>query len=195
MSERLRRLRWNIIAPVALLAAAIAGVAWFDLTSGDEAEPEPYLGALGTPVRGTFVPPTATPPGARPTPRSTVTVPLDAPGTPAERDQTRRNDLLVILGAFEEVRRREGEYPSTNGNLQSLCRFKEVDVGCVLRTVMDADPPDDPLGNENGYWYESDGSYLKLYAALEEPIPDDQVCPTDNIDLLEKPYRICVQAP
>lgn len=194
--EPLRRARWNIIAPVGLLAVALIGVAWLDLTTGGEAEPEAYLGELGTPVRGTFVPPTATPPGARPTPRARVEVPIDAPGTAAERDQTRRNDLLILLGAFEQIRTREGEYPSTNGNLQTLCGFKDLDVGCIVREDLEREPPEDPFGDpvKNGYWYESDGTYVKLYAALEESIPDDQICPTDNVDLLEKPYLICVES-
>ena len=58
--EQLRSWKWNVIAPVALIAVALAAVAWFDLTSSGSAQPPPLLGQVGTPVRGTFTPPTAT---------------------------------------------------------------------------------------------------------------------------------------
>ncbi len=194
MIDRLRTLRWNIIGPVALLAAALAGVAWFDLTTSGEAKPPPLAGAVGTPVRGTFVPPTPTPIGARPTPKSRPTVGA-VPGTPAERDGRRRNDLLIILDGFNKLKAREGSYPSTNNNLQTLCVFKQLDVGCKLKEVITG-TPEDPLGNplQNGYWYQSDGKSLKIYASFEQDIPPDQQCPTDNVDLKKKANLICVTA-
>jgi hypothetical protein len=52
-----RRLNWAVIVPVGLLAMALLAILWLDLATGGEAKPSPYLGTIGTPVRGTFVAP------------------------------------------------------------------------------------------------------------------------------------------
>lgn len=184
--------RWGIAAGALLLLALVLVVA-LDFSTGGEAEPDPLLGELGTPVRGTFVPP---PTVVRPTaaPRPTVE---GVAGTPAERDARRRSDLLLILNAVNTVRARDGEYPSTNDNVQTFCAYKEFDVGCKLENELGTAPPIDPLGNtiQNGYWYQSDGRRVRIFASLEDDLPREQWCPTDNVDLLEKPNLICVTAP
>ncbi|MBF6599903.1 MAG: hypothetical protein IVW36_05275 [Dehalococcoidia bacterium] len=194
MLTRLRSLKWNIIAPVALISLALVAVLGFDLAYSGEAEPPPLVGALGTPIRGTLVPPTATPVGAGPTVAPRPTVPGSVAGTPATRDGVRRNSLLIALDGFQKLKQRDGKFPSTTGNIQTLCAFKDLDVGCKLKDVIPGGAPADPLGNpvEDGYWYQSDGNYVKLYAALEEDIPADQKCPTDNVDLKKKPNLICI---
>lgn len=190
------KLNWATISAVSLIILAVALVVVFDVRTGGEATPDPYLGEIGTPVRYTYVPdPTFTP--REPTPRPQATVPVDAPGTPEERDAQRRSDLLGLLAAANEYRARNGEYPDTGGNIQSLCAYKELDVGCALRDILGEDPPEDPLGEplENGYWYASDGVTVTIYAALELEVPEADRCPTDNPDLLKKPYLICIKGP
>jgi hypothetical protein len=195
--DRARSLRWNVIAPVGLLAIALASVAWFDLTSSGSAEPPPLLGQVGTPVRGTFTPPTATAIGAKPTPKPRPTIEGAAPGTPADRDHQRQIDLITMLAAFNKLKDQDGSFPSTNGNVQTLCVFKDLDVGCKLKDVIPSGPPQDPLGSpiENGYWFSSDGSSLKIYASMEQDVPSDQQCQTDNVDLLKKSNLICLTVP
>lgn len=190
----LRGLKWQIIAPVGTLAAVLLLVLAFDLAHTGEAKPPALVGALGTPVRGTLVPATATPVGARPTVRPRPTVSGSIPGTPASRDQDRRNLLLIAIDGFNKLKARDGSYPSTNGNLQTLCVYKDDDKGCALKDVLPNGVPADPLGAsaENGFWYQSDGTYVKVYASMEEDLPDDQRCPTDNVDLKKKPNLYCI---
>ena len=189
-----RRISWGTVLPVGLLAAALALIAYFDVTAGGDAKPPPLLGAIGTPVRGTFTPPTPTPIGARPTPRPRPTI-GGAPGTAEERDQQRRQDLLRLLGAFDEILRDEGEFPTTGGNIQTLCVYKDLDVGCAVGEIL-GDVPEDPLGTspDFGYWYQSDGEQMTLYAALEEEIPDEERCPSDYSEFQDK-VLICLHAP
>jgi len=192
-----KKLPWAVIAPVGLLAVALASLAWLDLTTGGEAKPEPYLGKIGTPVRGTFVPATPTPPGAAGTPRPRPTFAGVAQGTSETRDTRRRNDLLALLGAADQYRKDNGEYPTTGGNLQSLCVYKDIDAGCKLAPNLGGKLPEDPFGDptKNGYWFESSGQRIKFYAALEGDIPDTEKCPTSNVDLRKKQNLICVEAP
>jgi hypothetical protein len=191
------KLNWTIIAPVALLALAILMIVWLDLATGGEAKPAPYLGTIGTPVRGTFVPSTPTPVGAEATPRPRPTFVGLAEGTALDRDALRRGDLIRLLIAANKVRDETGAYPTTGGNVQTLCAFKELDVGCGLKDAYGADLPQDPLDNpiENGYWYASDGQTVTIYAALELEISDSERCDTDNVDLLEKASLVCISGP
>ena len=194
MLDRFRALRWDVIAPVGLLAVALAAVLGFGLAHAGDAKPPPLIGALGTPVRGVFIAPTPTPPGAGPTVPPRPTVPASVPGTPAERDQVRRNELLIALDGFRKLKARDGSYPTTHNNIQTLCAFKKLDVGCKLSEVIPGGAPADPLGDpiQDGFWYQSDGTYVKLYASLEQPIPASERCPTDNVDLMKKPNLICI---
>ncbi len=189
--------RWTVIAPVALIAAIVAAALLLDLATGGEAKPPPLLGAIGTPVRGTFVPPTPTVVGAGPTPRPRPTIAGVVAGTPAERDAERRVDALVIVDGLLKLRERDGEFPSTNNNIQSLCVYREVDQGCNLSDVLDADPPSDPLGEPglNGYWYQSDGTTAKIYISLEGEVGDAERCDTDYVDFQDDPNMICPVIP
>ena len=195
--QRVRALRWSIIAPIALLVAVIALALWFDGTTGGDAKPPPLIGALGTPVRGTFVPSTPTPFGAGPTPRPRPTAPGSTTGTPDERDAQRRADVLVIFDGLLRIRESDGTFPSTNNNIQSLCVYRDVDVGCELDDVLGKTPPGDPLGEPqlNGYWYQSDGTTAKLYVSLEGDIDDAERCDTDYVDFEDDPNMICPTIP
>ena len=189
--------RRAVALPLAALAFGLAILIALDVIYGGDAKPAPLLGAVGSPVRGTFVPPTATVVGAGPTPRPRPTFEGVVSGTAAERDEKRRTDLLRILGALEEWRTQRGAYISTSGNVQSLCVFREADEGCALAEIMGGDVPHDPRGNgaQDGYWYSSDGRTLKIYADLEQDLADEERCETDNVDLQEKASLICLEAP
>ena len=192
-----RDLRWSVIAPVALIVAIVVAALWLDMATGGEAKPPPLLGDVGTPVRGTFIPATPTPIGAGPTPRPRPTIAGSVGGTPEERDDRRRADLLVIFDALLQIRARDGAFPSTNNNIQSLCVYREVDQGCKIGEITGGDPPSDPLGEAavNGYWYQSDGEAAKVYVSLEGEIPDSERCPTDYVEFDDDPNLICPTIP
>jgi hypothetical protein len=190
--NRIKRLRWDIVGPVGLVVVALAAVAWLDVSKGGEATPKPPLGAIGTPVRGAFVAPTATPIGFAPTPRPKPTV-AGAVGNPSVRDEKRKSDLLLLLAAAARVKARDGSYPSTNGNVQSVCNYKDIDVGCKILALADGkDTLGDPL--KIGYWYSSDGQAAKFYASLEGDVPSAQLCSTNDAELKKHDNVICVSA-
>lgn len=194
--ERIRSVKWHVVGPVGLLAIALAVVAWFDLTTGGEAEQPPLLGEIGTPVRSTYVaiPPTTVPTTPTPQPRPSGG---EVTGTPEERDGRRRTDLVLLAGAFQTLYERDGGFPTTGGNTQTLCVFKANDVGCAISEILGEDPPWDPLGDpaNNGYFYRSDGETMELYAQLEADIPPEQECETDRAELRVRANLICVRLP
>jgi hypothetical protein len=191
----IRKLNWGVIAPLGLLGIALAGVLWLGFASSGEAQPPPYLADVGTPIRFPYDPEDETPTGtATPRPRPTFTGNLQ--GTAAERDAERRNDLLQVLSASNAYREANGEFISTNGNIQTLCAFQDVDAGCALAGFMGGEVPIDPSGEatRNGYWYQSDGRSLRAYAALELEIPDAERCDTNYVDFRGR-IMICIAAP
>jgi hypothetical protein len=192
-----KNLRWGIIGPVALIAAALVVIVSLDIRHGGEADPGELLGAIGTPIRGTFVAPTATPPGAGATPRPRPTFAGVLQGTAQDRDAKRRGDLLILLEAAKAWKEREGAYISTDGNLQTLCGYRDIDKGCGYKEILGKDVPEDPMGSpaQNGYWYQSDGQSLVLYAALEQEITEAERCRTENVDLKEKSSLVCLRFP
>jgi hypothetical protein len=191
--ERVRGLNWSVIAPLVAAAVGIAAIVWFDATTGGEGEPPALLGEVGTPVRGTFVPvtraprPTATARPVRPTPEG-------VPGTPAERDAIRRADLLVLLSALDRYAADEDEFPSTGGNAQTLCVYRETDGGCALEEYVTGELPHDPVGDPilTGYWYSSNGQRAVVYASLEETVPESQICQENPSFAEDIPNLICV---
>ncbi|MGH7555993.1 MAG: hypothetical protein ACREMQ_23570, partial [Longimicrobiales bacterium] len=139
-----------------MIGVVLIALLRLDCTTSGGAEPPPLLGAVGSPIRPTYVPPTATPFGFAPTPRPRPTI-AGLSGTEAERDDERRQHALIILNGLQQLREQDGEYPSTGGNVQSLCAFSDVDAGCKLEDVLGSEPPDDPRAQSstNGYWYQS----------------------------------------
>jgi hypothetical protein len=190
---------WSIVAPVALIVAVIGAVIWFDATTGGEARPAPLLGEIGTPVRPTYVPPTATPFGARPSPSPRPTFSSASPvaqGTKDERDAKRRNDLLVLLSAANQMKERDGVFPDTNDNVQSICKYQDIDAGCALKSFIDGGAiPEDPRGNSEGYWLQSDGDRLRIFASLENDVEESEQCQTTDAELVKHDNLICVSAP
>jgi hypothetical protein len=191
--NRIKRLRWDIAGPVGFVAVALVAVAWLDVSKGGEAMPKPPLGAIGTPVRGAFVAPTATPIGFAPTPKPKPTIAGSAGGNTFVRDEKRRGDLLLLLAAAAKVKARDSSYPSTNGNVQTLCNYKDIDAGCKILALADgSDTLGDPL--KIGYWYSSDGQSAKFYASLEGAVPSIQQCTTSDAELQKHDNVICVSA-
>jgi hypothetical protein len=193
--SRIKKMRWDIVGPVGLVVLALLAVAWLDVSKGGEATPKDPLGEIGTPVRGVYVGPTATPFGFVPTPKPRPTI---APGATAintfVRDEKRRSDLLLLLGAAAKVKASDGSYPTTNGNVQTLCNYKDIDVGCKLLSASDvgstiADPA------SIGYWYSSTGQSAQFYADLEGEVPEDEQCETNDEELKKHDNVICVKTP
>lgn len=187
--------RWTAAAAAVLIAGVIA-VLVLDVTEGGSAKPGELLGeAKGE--RFDFVAPTATPIGLKPDPtaRPTVAPPRGVAGDPASRDATRRTDLLLLSGAATAYKDDNGIFPFTNNNVQTICAFENIDVGCDLREYLEDGIPSDPLRDpvKNGYWFQSDGKKAKFYAALEQAPPDGQVCPTEDAELKKKNNLVCIE--
>lgn len=199
---QLTKLRWNIIAPVGLLAVVLLAIVWVDISTGGDAKPSPLIGAEGTPVRFVYAEPTQTPlgaPTATPLPGRPTSTPVAAEikGTPAERDNQRRVDLIRLLGATTRLRDKDGKFPDTNNNVQSICIYKDRDALCKLDQFLGGPPPEDPLGAQNGYWYSGspDGQSMKIFASLEEPTVVDPKCATVDEGIKKRPNVICVTVP
>jgi hypothetical protein len=191
---------WMVIAPVGLVVLAVLAIIMLDVAKGGAAEPAPPLGEIGTPVRQAYIAPTATPvgqqPDATPRPRPTFAGVGAAQGDPAQRDTQRRNDLLLLLGAAQALKAKDGSYPTTKSNVQTVCAYQDIDIACKLKETFVGNLPSDPLGDpvKNGYWYSSDGSSVTLYAALENDVSADQRCQTNDAELKKHPNVVCVKA-
>lgn len=127
---------------------------------------KPYFRAYYLPrLPGAAEGPPGIPPGGTPTagPQASATPPARAGGE--ERDATRMRDLAALGEALEAYRSKHGSYPDNGGGIQTLCVFREFDVGCELEEVRKP-LPEDPLGNptDNGYFYSSNGRTYTIYA-------------------------------
>lgn len=162
------RLDLRVALPIAAFALVVLVIIFVELCGREDVEPlvEAPDGGGPTPTLG----PTFTP-GPSPTPRpgETPAGPGTAPGG-RDRDVTRLADLQAIQAALEEYFAEEGEFPSTEGAVQTLCVFEEFDAGCAVRDYLDP-VPRDPL--DEGYWYTSDGDTYSIYAQREaDPFPE-----------------------
>jgi hypothetical protein len=118
--------------------------------------------------------------GAEP-PKTAVATRTTAPATPTAQptadpvtlDFARALDLGAIRDALAAYRREHGSFPSTGGDVVTLCAATG-DVGCGLRAIKQDLRFDD---GASPYWYASDGSEYTLIAraSLEQPTPQD--CP------------------
>ncbi|MCH8949463.1 MAG: glycosyltransferase family 39 protein, partial [Chloroflexi bacterium] len=99
--------------------------------------------------------------------------------TPAERDEIRRQDLETVRTALDLYAQENGEYPNTRGQVQTLCAYTTLDVGCNLAAT-----PVDPLGSpiRNGYWYRADGTSYVVIALREVVTEEPGGCPDDLAD-------------
>lgn len=190
----MRKVPWGVVAPVSLFAIALGSLAWFDVTTGGKAQPVPSLGELGTPVRYAYVASPPTPQAAAtPTPRPTLPA-SSVQGTVAERDARRKLDLALLVAAAEAAKADRGSYPTTGGQVQSLCVYEKLDKGCLFKQYINVDLPKDPLGNFNGYWYSSDGETARFYAWLEGGSTDDALCHTGDPGSAQHANMICATA-
>ncbi|MEX1255273.1 MAG: type II secretion system protein GspG [Dehalococcoidia bacterium] len=140
--------------------------------------------------------PTAEEPGETATPGPS---PTEEPGAPTateepgggeeERDVARQEDLTRLAFGLEAYRQENDAYPTTDGNVQSLCVFPG-DAACELEEII-GDLPNDPLGepaSENGYWYASDGDTYTVWAQREtDTVPEcpDHPSHLEGVDSLQ----------
>jgi hypothetical protein len=192
---RYRRQAAGLVAALAVVLVAILAT---DLVTGGHAELPPPVGTAYPTSEALAGPrPTRTPrpPTATPNPTTPTATPTPRAGA-SDRDAQRRLDLERLRAALEEYYKDEGSYPSTGGNVQTLCAYEKVDAGCKLTKVLDPLPATDPLGEPllNGYWYASDGESFTVYALQEAPpTPDVPVC--EKPEALEKYDRLyCVRS-
>ena len=144
-----------------------------DIALGGPSNPQPANSAPPPEViRATIaalpVTPTVYVPAATDTP---TPGPTAVPGVVAQqRDQQRLEDLAKIKAALEQYRNDKGEYPSTGGNIQTACTYKDIDALCELGDLLDPIPTD-PMGDpvDNGYWYISDGKTFTIIAGMDSP--------------------------
>jgi hypothetical protein len=170
--QRLTQRDWLRIAtvPIITIVAVVAAVIATDLATGGASEPNPENQATPGPTIAALTPrPRNTlPPASTRTPTAAPTT-VSGPVVEA-RDKTRKDDIARVAAALEKYYDKKKEYPSTGGNLQSMCVYKDDDAGCKLKDFIDPIPTD-PLGDPaaNGYWYASDGKAYTLIAAMELP--------------------------
>ncbi len=101
-------------------------------------------------------------------PRSQAPAPTPTDDEAArQRDAARMRDLEEIQRIIATYAAEGNGLPNTNGDLQSLCVFREFDAGCTFGSV--AELPEDPLGDAgvNGYFYSSNGTTYSIYAQRE----------------------------
>ena len=174
--QRLKRTDWLRMStvPIVVIVAVLAAIITTDLASGGAHEPKlenmapPTPSGGASPLPRTPAPTTARTPVSTRTPTAALTT-VSGPVVEA-RDQTRKDDLERMAAALEKYYDKKKEYPSTGGNLQSVCIYKDVDAYCKVEDFIDPIPAD-PLGDPaaNGYWYASDGKSYTLIAAMEMP--------------------------
>jgi hypothetical protein len=106
-----------------------------------------------------------------------------------ERNEARIDDLLIIREALLYYRQEEGEFPSTDGRLQSLCTYIDLDAGCDLDSVLNSIPRDP---GDDEYAYQSDGETFTVGARWEgDEEPSDELnCPFAMTP--EEGRRVCV---
>jgi len=178
--------------PVVALAVVVLAIIVTELCGRDDVKlvvTTPVVGDTATPG------PTFTP-GPSPTPGAATETPTgEAPvGGEEERDVQRQLDLTTIQQALDQFRQEEGEYPNTNGNIQTLCVFEDSDAGCALQDIVDP-VPQDPLGDPaaNGYYYASDGETYVLYATREADALAECDEHPDHLGKIDSLY--CVRGP
>jgi len=160
----------RVIAPIMAIAAVVVAIVVTDSVMGGADEPEPEnLAPLGPgAAAATPIPPTAAAGMPAPTVAPTQT-PTPITGPVAEmRDARRMEDLGLLKAALAEYYEEEDEYPSTGGNIQTVCNYPEIDALCEIEDLIDPIPTD-PSGDpgKNGYWYTSDGKTFTLIAGME----------------------------
>jgi hypothetical protein len=186
--------------PIAAIIVVIAAALGMDLAFGGPGTPKfnntaPPPEAIRATIAAAPVSPTPYVPLAAATPTAGPTA---IPGFLAQlHDQTRLDDLAKIVAALEHYKKDKGEYPSTGGNIQTLCTYPDIDAGCKLKGLLDP-IPSDPAGESviNGYWYSSDGKTYVLIAGMETAAnATPGQCEQRFVDHTRKPYLYCLHNP
>lgn len=161
------RVDLRAILPAAVLGLVVLVIIFVQLCGREHVQP---LGDVTPLARATLAP--AFTPGPSPTAGLVEATATVAAQVGADvRDQARQRDLTAIQQALAQYRLDHNRYPDTKGNIQTLCVFKEFDLGCKLEALLKP-LPIDPLGEPttNGYWYVSDGTTYTLYAQRESDL-------------------------
>ncbi|MCI0855278.1 MAG: glycosyltransferase family 39 protein [Chloroflexi bacterium] len=119
-------------------------------------------------------------------------VPTSVTTTPEERDEIRKTEMEEIQAVLAQYAQQNGSYPNTDNQVQSLCAYTSLDVGCDLKSVGPI--PVDPLGEpiQNGYWYRSDGRSYTLIALRETELGAPSMCPEGLYTSEVEQKRTCV---
>jgi hypothetical protein len=197
--QRLTRKDWLRIAtaPIITIVAVVAAIIATDLATGGAHEPKSENQAALGPgaAAGILLPKTPLPPPNTRTPTAAPTV-VSGPVVEA-RDKTRKDDIERMAAALQKYYDKKKEYPSTGGNLQTLCTYVDIDAGCKVKDFIDP-IPSDPRGDPamNGYWYTSDGKSYTLIAAMELPAnaTPPGSCPEAAAKHTKKPNLYCLAA-
>jgi hypothetical protein len=108
-------------------------------------------------------------------------VAVQATGPLEGRNERRLQDLAALKEALDtHARANNGAFVSSNGSLQTLCTYQDLDAGCALSEYLNPLPAD-PEGRNFGYYYLSDGKGYVVGARWEgdQPPPDGFECPPD----------------
>ena len=183
LKGRLGQPRVHLVLMAGLVAATVLAIITTDLATGGDAEPPPSLGSsIETTARTRVATIPTLAPVETPPP---VILATSTPSTKADalaRDAERLSDLEMLQDALAEYRDRFDEYPNSDGQIQTLCAYEDLDKGCDLEEVLDEKDKDvlvDPLGEPlvNGYWYVSDGKTYTIWTRREGPASaGDPVC-------------------
>lgn len=182
-----------------LLGAIVLAVVFTDVATGGDTESPPALGASieVTPGTRTVIVPTLAP-IETPAPALAASATPSSAADALARDTQRLQNLAQLSAALEEYRDRFDGYPDTDGNVQTMCAYEDLDKGCDLKEVLGDEGAgilSDPLGEPvvNGYWYASDGGSYTIWMLREGPgNPGDPICPESNPHLQEKGPLFCV---
>ncbi len=120
-------------------------------------------------------------------------IPPSETTTPEERDAMRLDDFVVIAELLNRYAQENGLYPNTDNNIQSLCAYRTLDVGCDLESVgpIPIDPLRQPI--QYGYWYLSDGESFTIIALDEAGSESPSPCPEGLFG--EDDARLCFTGP
>ena len=165
-----------------VIAAIFAGVATLAYWQYN-APGRPNVPTLAAPVATQF--PTITP-GPSPTFGPPPTPGLESP---LGRNLKRKRDLALIAGALDRYFAVEGSFPATGPDVQLLCSFSDIDVGCKLAPYVDRGLPRD---DRVPYRYVSDGRTWTIFAEFEAITPADRCSDARAKDLPNADDIFCV---
>lgn len=194
MTRRTVQLDLRVVLPIAGLVIVIFVIIFLELCGRSDTNlPDIVAGPTAT-LGPTFTPGPSPTVGPSPTlspDEATATV-MAASGDEV-RDASRQEDLAALQTALEQYRDEHGEYPDSDGNIQTLCAFAEADVGCALQEFLDP-LPIGPLGDPvQSYWYASFGDAYTIYAQREsDTLPE---CDEHPAHLRDYDSLLCVRSP